>query len=131
MRWSPVDDRHHRRDGRNYSISGRTQSPVSRAAICGDPDGTGFFFFFGCDSDWNSITDTWHLTLNEAIQQAEFENDAISDSSIDDQLDDEKGWAMTDDNSSRSGGEASCMVVTKAIACVLRRAPGGRALLVF
>ena len=31
------------------------------------------FFLFGCDAEWNPITDTWHNNLGEAVEQAEFE----------------------------------------------------------
>jgi hypothetical protein len=31
------------------------------------------FYLFGCDSDWNMVTDTLHHTLKEAKEQAESE----------------------------------------------------------
>ena len=31
------------------------------------------FYLFGCDEAWQTITDTWHETLEEAQDQAEFE----------------------------------------------------------
>ena len=35
-------------------------------------------YLFGCDADWNEITDTWHETLEEALAQAEFEYEGSS-----------------------------------------------------
>jgi hypothetical protein len=46
-------------------------------AIC-QPTGTQEFYLFGCDSDWNVVSDTWHQSLNEAKEQAEFEYEGIS-----------------------------------------------------
>lgn len=36
------------------------------------------FYLFGCDEDWQVVTDTWHQTLDEAKHQAEFEYEGIS-----------------------------------------------------
>jgi hypothetical protein len=44
-------------------------------AICGD--GEGGFFLFGCDAEWNTVTDTWHQTLDDARDQAEREHPGI------------------------------------------------------
>lgn len=46
-------------------------------AIC-QPSGAQEFYLFGCDSNWNVVTDTWHQSLNEAQEQAEYEYDGIS-----------------------------------------------------
>ena len=46
-------------------------------AICQYP-GELCFYLFGCDSDWNEITDTWHQTIEDAKKQAEFEYAGIS-----------------------------------------------------
>jgi hypothetical protein len=35
-------------------------------------------YLFGCDSDWNVVTDTWHESVDEAKEQAEFEYEGIS-----------------------------------------------------
>jgi hypothetical protein len=45
-------------------------------AICQGDHG---FYLFGCDADWQSVTDTWHQTFDEAKGQAEFEYDGVSD----------------------------------------------------
>lgn len=33
---------------------------------------------FGCDGDWNTVTDTWHETLEGALEQAEFEYEGVT-----------------------------------------------------
>ncbi len=35
-------------------------------------------YLFHCDKDWNVVHDTWHLDLQEATDQAEFEFAGIS-----------------------------------------------------
>ena len=46
-------------------------------AICKPTKGQEFWLF-GCDSDWNVISDTWHRSLDEAKNQAEFEYEGLS-----------------------------------------------------
>jgi len=46
-------------------------------AIC-QYEGETAYYLFGCDADWNTVTDTWHETLEGALQQAEFEYEGIS-----------------------------------------------------
>ena len=41
-------------------------------SICKYPDVKGYYLFY-CDSSWDAITDTYHDTLEDAIEQAEFE----------------------------------------------------------
>ena len=45
-------------------------------AIC-QYEGEDSFYLFGCDKDWQTITDSWHQTLAEAKRQAEFEYECI------------------------------------------------------
>jgi len=42
-------------------------------------DGDDAFYLHGCDSDWNTITDTWHQSLADAQAQAVFEYEGVSD----------------------------------------------------
>jgi hypothetical protein len=51
--------------------------PMAGLAIC-QYAGEDAFYLFGCDPDWQSITDTWHQTLEEAQEQAEFEYERVS-----------------------------------------------------
>ncbi len=50
---------------------------VAGLAICQYPDDPGYYLF-RCDSDWRSITDTYHDSIEEAKSQAEFEYVGIS-----------------------------------------------------
>lgn len=45
-------------------------------AICRYPDQAGFHWF-GCDAEWQNVTDTRHETLETAQQQAEFEYEGV------------------------------------------------------
>jgi hypothetical protein len=36
------------------------------------------YYLFDCDEEWNSITDTRHETIEEALQQAESEYAGVS-----------------------------------------------------
>jgi hypothetical protein len=41
-------------------------------AICKYENGGGYYLFY-CNEDWETITDTWHETMEDAMEQAEFE----------------------------------------------------------
>jgi hypothetical protein len=45
--------------------------PIAGFAICRDAEGG--FYLFGCDDDWNTVADTWHQALDDALHQAEYE----------------------------------------------------------
>jgi hypothetical protein len=46
-------------------------------AICRDAEGG--FYLFGCDAEWNTVTDTWHESVEDAQHQAEFEHAGVSE----------------------------------------------------
>jgi hypothetical protein len=46
-------------------------------AIC-QYDGESAYYLFGCDTEWNAVTDTWHETLGDALHQAELEYEGVS-----------------------------------------------------
>ena len=77
VRWSPIDDRHRSMGNCRQIVAGVLQSPAAGLAIC-QYEGETAYYLFGCDSDWNSVTDTWHQSLEEALDQAEFEYEGIS-----------------------------------------------------
>src|SRR5262245_53923042 len=60
----------HRRDG-------QVLGPASALAICQYPGDSSFYLFY-CGEDWIVLTDTFHVSLDEAKRQAEFEYEAIS-----------------------------------------------------
>jgi hypothetical protein len=41
-------------------------------SICKYPDVEGYYLFY-CDTSWDAVTDTYHESLEGAIEQAEFE----------------------------------------------------------
>ena len=60
-----------------HTINGRPVGPVSQLAICDGGGQPKSFYLFSCDADWNVITDTHHLSIVEALSQAEFEYENI------------------------------------------------------
>jgi hypothetical protein len=53
-------------------VGGVLMGPAKGLAICKYENQLGYYLF-GCDENWNSITDTYHETIEEAIEQGEFE----------------------------------------------------------
>jgi hypothetical protein len=51
--------------------------PARCLAICQYPEQPGHYLFY-CDDEWTCITDTWHQTREDAMQQAEFEYEGVS-----------------------------------------------------
>ena len=70
--WTPIDSRHRFTGNCRQIVAGDLQGPIAGLAVC-RYDGDDSFYLFGCDSAWNCVTDTCHLTLDEAFAQAEFE----------------------------------------------------------
>ena len=77
VQWSVIDDRHRATGNCRQLIDGKPQGPARGLAIC-QYDGEDVFYLFGCDAEWNTLTDTWHQTLEDALQQAEFEYEGVS-----------------------------------------------------
>lgn len=78
LRWSVIDDRHQPTGRCRQVVAGRLQGAAAGLAIC-KYDSEDGFYLFGCDGDWNTVTDTWHETLEGAIAQAEFEYSGVSE----------------------------------------------------
>jgi carbon monoxide dehydrogenase subunit G len=53
-------------------VGGTLLGPAYGLAICKYENESGYYLF-GCDNNWNSITDTHHETIEDAIDQGEFE----------------------------------------------------------
>ena len=70
--YSPLDERHTFTGGCRQIVAGQLLGPMAGLVICRQPEDGGFYLF-GCDDDWSIACDTWHETLNDALQQAEFE----------------------------------------------------------
>ena len=75
--YTPIDDRHSHTGNCRQIVRGVLQGAAAGLAICYF-DGEEAYYLFGCDEDWNPVTDTWHQNLDEAKQQAEFEYQGVS-----------------------------------------------------
>ncbi len=75
--YTSIDSRHCFTSNCEQIVAGVLQGPVAALAIC-QYEGESAFYLFGCDSEWNSITDTWHQTLEEAKDQAAFEYEGVT-----------------------------------------------------
>jgi hypothetical protein len=75
--YSAIDERHRFTRRTRQIVGGVLMDAMSGLAIC-QPHGTNEFYLFGCDENWNVVTDTWHQSLEEAKAQAEFEYEGIS-----------------------------------------------------
>ena len=76
--FTPIDARHRPTGTCRQVVAGVLQGSAAGLAICQYP-GEDCFFLFGCDEDWNSVTDTWHEKLEDAMRQAEFEYAGVSE----------------------------------------------------
>ena len=70
--YSPIDERHHFTGNTRQIVKGRLIGAMAGLAIC-QPSKSSDYYLFGCDADWNVVTDTWHQSLEKAKDQAEFE----------------------------------------------------------
>jgi len=74
---SPIDERHRFTGKTKQVVRGQVMGAMAALAIC-HPAQAQEFYLFGCDSDWNVVSDTWHQSLEEAQEQAEFEYEGIN-----------------------------------------------------
>ncbi len=58
-----------------HIVGGTTLGTAAGLAIC---NADGGFYLFYCDPEWDVITDTWHQTVEDAKDQAEFEFEGVS-----------------------------------------------------
>jgi hypothetical protein len=76
--YSQIDERHRPTGRCRHLVNGAGEvGPAWGVAICKDPD-TGAFFVYSCEDDWMPAADTWHASLEEAKQQAEFEYEGLA-----------------------------------------------------
>ena len=67
-----IDDRHQRTGNTMHVVGGNVIEKINGLAICKYDNDAGYYLF-GCDENWDSITDTYHDSVEEAKEQAEFE----------------------------------------------------------
>ena len=77
VRWSAIDGRHRPTGSCRRIVNGVLQGPAAGLAIC-QYEGEKAYYLFGCDPEWNTVTDTWHENLEDALRQAEFEYEGMS-----------------------------------------------------
>jgi hypothetical protein len=75
--FTPIDHRHRHTGACRQLVAGVLQGAAAGLAICHFPGQVGFYLF-GCDAEWNPVTDTWHETMEDALHQAEFEYEGVS-----------------------------------------------------
>jgi hypothetical protein len=75
--FTPIDERHRHTGNCRQIVAGVLQGPAAGLAIC-QCAGEDCYYLFGCDNDWNTVTDNWHQTIDEALEQAEFEYEGVS-----------------------------------------------------
>jgi hypothetical protein len=75
--FTPIDERHRYTVNTKNIVAGVSVGPVSGLAI-GQYPGENAFYLFACDEQWQSVTDSWHQTLEGAQSQAEFEYEGVS-----------------------------------------------------
>jgi hypothetical protein len=76
--FSPIDGRHRPTGYCRHIVGSVVQGPAAGLAIC-KYEGEECFYLFGCDSEWNTVTDMWHATLEDAKCQAELEYEGVSE----------------------------------------------------
>lgn len=76
--YTVIDERHQPTRNCKQIVAGVLQGPAAGLAIC-QYKGEKSFYLFGCDSEWHSVTDTSHDTLEDAKEQAEFEYEGVSE----------------------------------------------------
>jgi len=75
--YTSIDGRHRHTGNCHLIVDGVLQGPAAGLIIC-QFDGESGFYLFGCDENWDQVTDTWHQTLEDAQHQAEFEYEGVS-----------------------------------------------------
>ena len=68
--YTPIDARHTPTSATRHWSGGELLGPAAGLAVCAADGG---FYLFGCDADWEPVTDTWHDSVEDAKEQAEFE----------------------------------------------------------
>lgn len=75
--FTPIDERHRPTGNCKQTVGGIVQGPAVGLAICRYLD-EDCCYLFSCNAAWESVTDTWHPTIEDAKVQAEFEYAGVS-----------------------------------------------------
>ena len=76
-----IDSSHKFTEQTKHYKKGELIKPMYALAICTYNEEEGFYLF-GCNDEWESITDTFHDTVKDAMHQAEFEYSGTTNSWI-------------------------------------------------
>ena len=74
--YTPIDERHKHTGNCKQVVAGVLMGAAAGLAIC-QYEGENSFYLFGCDAKWNTVTDTCHDTLEDAMAQAKFEYEGV------------------------------------------------------
>lgn len=75
--YTPIDERHRHTGNCKQIVAGVLMGSSAGLAIC-QYQGEDAFYLFGCDANWETVSDTWHETLEDAKAQAEFEYEGVN-----------------------------------------------------
>ncbi len=75
--YTRIDERHHATGNCRHTVGGQEMGAFAGLAIC-HYQGDNSYYLFYCDSAWNAVTDTWHETIEDAMEQAEFEYQGVT-----------------------------------------------------
>ena len=67
-----LDSKHIKTGNTKHWVGGQLLEEIFGLAICKYNNSDGFYLFY-CDKNWQTITDTYHDTVEDAKDQAEFE----------------------------------------------------------
>ena len=93
--YTSIDERHQFKVSCKQIVAGETMGAMAGLMICFH-ERKQAFYLFGCDADWQVVTDTWHQTLEDAQHQAEFEYDGVSET-----------WIFAEPGAAPNGGPAA------------------------
>jgi hypothetical protein len=66
------------RTGKTVHKVAGVEMPPFRGLVIIEENLAGPYYLLYCDDEWNSLTDTWHETLEDAKAQAQFEYEGIA-----------------------------------------------------
>lgn len=75
--YAVIDNSHRHTGNCRQIVAGELMGAAAGLAICHCETENGFYLF-GCDEHWEPVTDTWHGSLEDAKEQAEFEYEGVS-----------------------------------------------------
>src|SRR5665213_1928917 len=76
--YSVIDHRHKPTGGCKHTVGGEVMGTASALAICQYADQNDYYLFY-CDEDWQVLNDTWCQTIDDALNQAEFEYTGVKE----------------------------------------------------